>query len=222
MIRDRSSGFALIQAVAALGLSALVVLLMLTIGSLTVRSSDLSARRVDEIERFATGLSAVRRELAAAKRIEADPETGRRILFSGQARSLGLVHDGAPGQQDEMVMIIARAVSEGGGLVRVSRRLLPDMRSFDGDGWSAPVTLIDGPWLFEFAYAGVGAPWAKAWSKSDRLPAAVYVGMSAPDRISGRTHPGLVVPIRVDIALPCLASQDNRCAQHPNEPAGGG
>jgi general secretion pathway protein J len=222
--RDGNAGFALVQAIAALGLSALSMVVMISMGSLAVRNSDVSAARLDDVEHFATGLSALRRDLAATKRLEAGQDRDGPILFFGGARAMGLAIGGGPGAQDEMVMIVARTASEGGGLVRMSRPLNPGEQGFEGGRWSAPVVLVGGPWLFEFSYAAgdaaASAPHA-SWPFADRLPASVHIQVAGP-RLGKTAIPRLVVPLRVDTASPCLEDEGDRCKQDPAEAVGGG
>lgn len=222
--RDRNAGFALVQAIAALALSALSMVVMVSMGSLAVRNSDLSAGRLDDIEQFATGLSALRRDLAATKRLEAGQDRDGPILFFGAADALGLVIGGGPGAQDEMVMILARSASEGGGLARMSRPLGSGVQSFEGGRWSTPVVLVGGPRLFEFSYAGSGVEASvreKGWPFADRLPASVRIRVAGP-RLGKAAFPVLVFPFRVDTASPCLEGEGDRCKERPAEPVGGG
>lgn len=220
--RDHKAGFALVQAIAALGLSALSMMMMITMGGLAVRNSEVSAQRLDDIEHFATGMSALRRDLAATKRLEAGQDRDGPILFFGSRGAMGLAIGGGSGEPDELVMIVARTVSQGGGLVRMSRSLQPGAQSFEGGRWSAPAVLVGGPWLFEFSYASSdAAAQQKRWPFADRLPAFVHLNVlgSRPGRMA---IPSLVFPIRVDIAPPCPEGEGERCGQNPAERVGGG
>lgn len=222
--RDTTAGFALVQAIAALGLSALCMMMMISMGSLAVGNSGVSAERLDDIEHFATGMSALRRDLAATKRLETGQNRDGPILFFGTSGAMGLAIGGGPGTQDEMVMIVARTASEGGGLVRMSRPLEPGAQSFEGGRWSAPVVLVGGPWLFEFSYAVSDAEASarqKNWPFAGRLPASVHIHVSGP-RLGKMAIPPLVIPIRVNTASPCLDGEGDRCKQNPVERVEGG
>lgn len=195
----RQAGFALIESIAVLALSGLVLLTMLIAADLVTRNSAAASRRANEIESLATGFNALRRDLAAAKHIVVGGGEGK-ILFQGSSTSLGMaVEGGDAGSGDNLVWIATQETDGRRLLVRSAAPLLPQTADFASAEFKDPAVLISGPWTYTFSYAQAVGPsfsWTSRWSASRELPAAIRVEIT--HREGGRAISPLVVPLHVD------------------------
>lgn len=208
---DRQAGFALLESIAVLALSALVLLTLVTAADLVTRNSAAANRRVNEVEALATGLAALARDIEAAKRIPVGSLKGP-LIFHGGPASLGFVRGGgANGVSDSLVWIEATAEDDRGLLVRSTAPLLPQTSDFAAAGFGDATAVLAGPWAYRFAYAAAhSSGWTASWSNPHDMPAAIRIEIF-DRRDGGRVLPSLVARIRVDSLPGCLESEDGQC-----------
>jgi type II secretory pathway component PulJ len=218
----RNGGFALVEAVAVLALSALVLLTLLIAAGLVTRNSAQAARRANDLEMLATGLAALQRDLEGAKPSRAGSADGP-LLFRGEATSLGFVvgRDGAAlGPGDSLVWITTERDDAGARLVRAAAALLPQADDFASAAWGRPSLLVSGPWLYRFSYAARASPavWRANWAEPGSLPGSVR--LEVIDRAGGvRILPPLVARLRAEGPPPCPEGEAF-CASAAPAPAG--
>ena len=218
-------GFALIEALVVLAISALVVLTLAIATNMMVRGWGRATVQTNAIEALSTGLAVVRRDLAGAERIHwGDLETGG-VLFSGGRNSVGVVvgRDGTgPGAGMSMVWIDARYADNGAALVRSAAPLMPDTASFTGVAFRDPINLMTGQWTFRFSYGSrteAGLIWSDAWTDPKNLPVAIR--LEVLDTRSGfAVAPPLVVPLRIDAEPGCVAGSAF-CSLQPKDKTNG-
>jgi Tfp pilus assembly protein PilV len=207
--RDRNGGVALFEALVAMAVAALLLLAMAGMGDLVMRNSQAAGTRAAMIERDATGMAALRRDLDRAMRISATAVADGALLFLGRPDRLGFASSGANGQA-ELVLFAAAWDGEAGRIMRMSAPLSPDASGFDGTTWEPAAELVRGPSRFRFLYAGVapeGLAWSDRWTRVERMPDAVRV--EAVD--GGAAALSVTVPIRVNADPACLLP-DSQCA----------
>jgi general secretion pathway protein K len=214
-VRVRESGFALIESIAVLALSAMVLLALLITSSLVVRNSAGATRRANAVENLATGLDALRRDLAGARFTRGGTGDDAPVLFDGRPQALGFVTpegDGGTGEgaSESMIWIAAQGGEAAGVLVRSSAPLLPQMTSFGEAQFANPVVLLAGPWTYRFSYAELGAAapqWRANWSNLKSLPDAVRLELL--DRAGNPAVPPVVIALQIDAEPKC----EGRAAQ---------
>jgi hypothetical protein len=213
--RDRQGGFVLVEAIAVLLLSGLVMLTLLIATDLVTRNSSAAARRANAVEGLSTGLAALRRDIAAASFIRAGPEPRSPILFNGGPRSLSLAiageASGAPAAS--LVRIESRYEGGRGLLVRSDAPLGLSGGGFAGAAFGNAVILLEGPWTYRLAYgaAGGGAMvWQDSWSGRPKLPEAVRVEI-LDAASSRRVLPPVVAALKVDAEIRCEPSEGGGC-----------
>lgn len=198
----REAGFALIESIAVLALSGLVLMTLLLATDLVSRNSAAAARRANNIETLTTGLAAVRRDLEGARFIRIGTRPEDAILFSGGAQAVAVaVGDDNTGLADgESLVLIESRYGEGtGALVRSSARLLPGTTGFGAVKFGNSAVLISGPWRYRFSFADFEAGaerWKAAWAATTRLPGAIRVEVLDPG--GQRVVPPLIVRIAVN------------------------
>jgi hypothetical protein len=223
-VRDRHGGFALIESIAVLLLSALVLLTLLIGADILTRSSAIAARRANDLETLATGFAALRRDIETARLVEVGEGDEKRVLFYGAPRELALVvaedpYD--PDDRDSFVRIRAQYEGDRGVLSRSSADFRPGVTDFAGVSFSAPALLLAGSWQYRFAYAGVGSAglrWTSQWAEPGRMPAAIRVEVL---NAAGNAHvaPPLVVRLRIDSSGECDPETDPACENQEQNPA---
>ncbi len=218
--RRDEDGFILIESMAVLVLSALVLLTILIASDLVIQNSGAAVRRAHEIETLATGFAALRRDLADAQPVRAavppggDPEAPATILFQGGATTIGLATEGEGSEayDDRLVLIQATEEQGRGRLVRSTARLLPQIAGFDSAPFGNSAIVMAGPWSFRFAYAaeGEGAlQWTDSWTNPRALPAAIRVAVLGKD--DDPIAPPLVVKLHIDAEVECDQSKEGAC-----------
>ena len=219
--RRACEGFALIESIAVLALSALVLLTMLIAADLVTRNAAATSRRAHEVETLATGFAAMKRDLSGVMFVRGGTGAKAPILFQGTAATLGFVVErDRPdlGYSNSLIWIAARYEEGRGMLERSSARLLPQNTSFGGVAFGDTAVLISGPWTYRFAYARLreeGAiEWTDSWSGAGALPRAVR--LEVLDAGGVPVVPALIVGLRVDAELKC-ADSDFGC---PEDKAG--
>jgi hypothetical protein len=178
------------------------VLLTLVISAdLVTRNSAATARTANAIETLATGLAAIRRDLAGAHFIRIGPKPEDAVLFSGgaQAVALAVADDGTRARDGESLILIEARYEGGlGVLVRSSAPMRPGTRGFSGAQFGNHAILLSGPWKYRFSYgeAGTAAGWRSDWNLMNRMPAAVRLEVLSD---AGRpVLPPLVVRMHID------------------------
>lgn len=218
----REAGFALIESIAVLALSGLVLTTLLLATDLISRNSAAAARRANTIETLTTGLAAIRRDLEGARFIRIGTRQEDPILFSGTAQAVAVaVGDDGTGLADgESLILIETRYGEGTGtLVRSSSRLLPGTTGFGGSSFGSSAVVISGPWRYRFSYADFtsgGERWRGTWAASGRLPEAIR--LEVLDDGGERVVPPLVVRVAVNSGG-CAEAARAECTAQEEEPA---
>jgi general secretion pathway protein J len=211
----RDGGFALIESIVVLALAALVLLTLLIASDLVTRNSSAAARRANMMESLATGLSALRQDLAGAKLIRIGASETGRLLFDGRSSSLGLAvgSDRSDlGRGDSLIWIETQSDQGETSLVRRSAPLLPQTRSFGEVAFANPAILLAGPWTYRFSYAAQESSlrWSGSWANPRKMPAAIRLEVFDSDGIRPMLPP-LVVRLHIDADISCPDAGGEGC-----------
>jgi hypothetical protein len=213
----KRSGYVMLEALAALALSGLVLAAVPLASGILIRSWQSATSGSDRLDTVATGLSAVRRELSAMRRERfASRDAAGAYAFLATPDQLGFVvpDAGAKSERGEyMVMLAARPEKDGNSLVRLMAPFRPDMKNFQAITTDDPVVLMSGPWKYRFYYATQkrdGIEWLDQWLDEQDLPIAVR--LEVLDYITGeRVFPPLVVPFHVIAEPGCIDETGGEC-----------
>lgn len=172
-----NSGFTMIEATAALALTAVIVLTLSTIAGQWMpnwRRSFVATQRAGMLE---LGLERIVADLAAAEFVTAGADLSA-PLFDGQPLSVTFVRssigpNAAP--RLEIVRLAETIDARGFALVRTSAPFAPTAPSAPPYDFDNPVVLARAPFRIAFAYAGPDRRWVDAWRGVDRLPNAVRI-----------------------------------------------
>lgn len=221
--RDRSGGYLLIEALATLALSALVIAGLLSLSAVFVRSSDRSAARVERLETGPRTIAAIARDIRALVRLRW-AGGGDRFVFLGLPDRI--VFAIAPVQANGLraPLVVAYQVPETGVALRAEAPLPAGATTVSDLSFAPARRLSVGAATLRFAYvdrppAG-GEIITDSWDKPDALPFAVRIDRVDP--ADGRIEASLRAPVVVDAEPGCAAPETNFCSRAPKQPAAPG
>jgi general secretion pathway protein J len=199
---DRQAGFALVESIAVLALSGLVLLTLVIASDLVSRNSTATARTANALETLAVGFKAVRRDFEGVRFIRIGTDAKDPILFSGAPQAVALVvaDDGSGKNEGEsLVLIEARFANGIGTLIRSSAQLQPGAKGFGGVRFANQAVLLSGPWRYKLAYGEIeegSLKWREAWTAPYQLPEAIRLEVTGNS--GNQIAPPLVVRLYVD------------------------
>jgi hypothetical protein len=207
----------MLEALAALALSGLVLAAVPLASGILIRSWQSATSGSDRLDTLATGLSVVRREISVMRRERfASRDFAGAYTFLATTDQLGFVIPNAGGRSERgefLVMLAARPEANGNSLVRLMAPFRPDMKNFDAITKEDPVVLMSGPWTYRFYYATQkrdGIEWLDRWLDEQDLPIAIRLDVL--DYVTGdRVFPPLVVPFRVIAEPGCIDENGGEC-----------
>ncbi len=199
----------MLEALVVLLLSALIFQALLLSAYLVTRSSAATTREVQNVERLATGLTALRRDLSEIAAIKTSERPGAPLLFYGSEQAIGLATGSA---SDQLVWISVRS----GDLVRSSTARLPSTTGFEQARAANPTAVLQGKWDYRFSFAEnteKGVIWTSSWFDRPRLPDIIRLQIAT--RSNARQAPlTLVVSPHVD--PPRLCPEGETCEGEPD------
>jgi general secretion pathway protein J len=171
------SGFSMIEATAALALTAVVVLTLSTIAGQWMpnwQRAFVATQRADLLE---LGLERIAADLAAAEFVTGGADSPA-PLFDGEPLSVTFVRSSiGPNSSPrlEVVRLAETVDARGFALVRTAAPFAPTVSSRLPYDFADPVVLVRAPFRIAFAYAGPDRRWVDGWRGVNRLPDAVRV-----------------------------------------------
>ncbi|MGY4432193.1 general secretion pathway protein J [Bradyrhizobium sp. F1.13.1] len=178
MRRDGELGFTLIEALAALALTGLVLSALATLTAQWLPSWNRGFDRIQQSELIGISMQRIAADLAAAEFVPAN-RTTKKPLFEGTALSvtfvrtalgpnvgvgLDVVRIGERTDQGRLLTVRSRAP-----FAPVPAGVSPSQQIRVAD----PVVLLRSPWRMSFAYAGPERVFRDEWHDMDKLPAAI-------------------------------------------------
>jgi general secretion pathway protein J len=209
--RGRADGFILVEAIAVLALSGLVLVALVIASGLVARNSSAVAMRANETEVLNTGLSSLERDLAAALPVAAGAADSA-MLFQGSASSVGFVKPADLGGGRSLVWIAASTLEGKNVLMRSYAALSPEITGFGGASFGHPVVMLSGSWTYRFAYGKAGngpMQWTDNWADPKRLPDAVQLQIL--DAGGARKVSPLTIALHVLPEGKCDPSTEQNC-----------
>ncbi|MFY0736037.1 PulJ/GspJ family protein [Aurantimonas sp. NFXS3] len=224
-MRRRSAhdrGFALIEAICVLLLSALVMATLSLATSVVVRHSEAAHTKTNQMEVLAASITAMKRDVSGIIAVRAGPAKDSPLLFSGSRTSINYAV-AADGQVPETVVWIESHYESGvGALLRWETPLVPGKPTQARVHRSEPAVLMSGPWIFEFAYAQGGTDkalrWNNRWNGRSALPALLRL-----DVVDAETRglvSSMIAPTHVDAIFDCI-TPEGVCRGEKNHPLDG-
>jgi general secretion pathway protein J len=187
--RTGEEGFTLIEALAALALTGLVLSALGTITAQWLPSWNRGLDRIQQSELIGIAMQRIAADLAAAEFVPPNRE-GRKPLFDGSALSVTFVRTAlGPNVGIGLDVVRIGETTDQGGLVTVRTRaafgpLPAGVSPSEQIHGSDPVVLLRSPLRLSFAYAGPDRVFRDSWHDADKLPAAIM--LTVRDAVSER------------------------------------
>jgi general secretion pathway protein J len=202
--RDGERGFTLIEALAALALTGLVLSALATLTAQWLPSWNRGFDRIQQSELIGISMRRIAADLAAAEFTPAN-RSSKKPLFDGSALSVSFVRTAiGPNVGAGLDVVRISEVTDAGRLVTLRSRapfaplplgvsLTEQIRTSD------PVVLLRTPLRISFAYAGPDRVFHDEWRDMDALPTAIM--LTVRDAPSGRVlSVSTVTPVHVNAA----------------------
>jgi general secretion pathway protein J len=200
--RIGEQGFTLIEALAALALTGLVLSALATITAQWLPNWNRGFDRIQQSELVGISMRRIAADLAAAEYVPPNRDQ-EKPLFDGSALSVTFVRTAlGPNVGVGLDVVRIGETTDRGNLVTVRSRaafgpLPPGLSPPEQINVSDPVVLLRPPFRLSFAYAGSDRVFRDTWRDADRLPAAIM--LTVRDVASGRIlSVSTVTPVHVD------------------------
>ncbi|WP_375462400.1 type II secretion system protein J [uncultured Methylobacterium sp.] len=214
-----SAGFLLVEALATMAISAVILVALGSLLGLMSRQADLTAQRTERMDAAGHALAAVARDLGSVARARWGGPGPRAFVFLGLPDRVLFAIDrsGEDRPVRTVAVLLQSAPAEGRSLVlRGEAALSPLDRGQDSLDFGVSRTLYAGEAEMRFAY--VAAPVAggpeillDAWPAGETLPIAVRVAFTDP--ASGDILSSLRVPLRIEAEPGCAAPRKAFCSR---------
>lgn len=178
--RIGEEGFTLIEALAALVLTGLVLSALGTITAQLLPNWNRGFDRIQQSELVGIAMQRIAADLAAAEYVPPNG-SGRKPLFDGSALSVTFVRTAlGPNVGIGLDVVRIGETAEQGGFVTVRTRAafgpLPSgVSPLAQIRVSDPVVLLRPPFRLSFAYAGPDRIFQDSWQDADKLPAVIML-----------------------------------------------
>jgi general secretion pathway protein J len=216
------AGFTLIELLVSLTIMG--VMLGLLAGALRVvaKNWDAHAEQIDTLDMISRAADILTRDASSLHRVvSALDEQNVRYVFNGQPGQLSFVGLEPPYPTEAGPYFISYSVvpgAHGADLVRARAQYQPDMIAFPGATPANRVSLLEGAFLYRFTYGAKDKgklTWYDTWPFEKRLPNLIRLGI-VDARSGAAASPPVVVPVRADAEMSCLASEPAPCSAEGN------
>lgn len=209
---DARAGFLLVEVLATMTISALLLAALVSIASVTMRTSSRIEGRSEAIENGTRILAALSRDIERGAPIRwAGKDAG--FVFIGRDR--GLVFASEVRLADGTSNIIAIGIDGGESIARRMANISPNAASFDDLAFDPPETIAGGRYSLAFAYYGRLPDGREAltdvWRDQSQLPVAVRLTLSD----AAGTTTTLRVKLGVDAEPGCGFPKKGNCGLRP-------
>lgn len=202
---DAQSGFAMVEAVAALLITSLLFVMLTVAASFVLSGSVRSLERINQAEILHGGLDAWQREVSQAANPTAQPfwqSEHATAVFEGRAKGMRFV--AASRGLDRPLEIVGIEV-QNDSLGRRSSVVGADFDGLDiasGQPWTF---LLSGAWDYRFDYRGRSSDeaWRSDWIEQDVLPG--FVRLTITDRATGDLVTSTIALLAVNAVGACSA-----------------
>jgi len=207
--QSNADGFSMLEAVAAVALTATIILGLSSITGLWLPNWRRGFADLQRTDLVGLGLERLLEDLSVAEYVTSWGDAPG-PFFEGDPTSVVFVRSAAgpnSGPQLEVVRIAVSSDERGRALIRSHSKFSPIVRGRPAQPFefADSVALIRAPFQVTFAYAGPEHVWAQRWKGEERLPEAIKVTVVDP---SGRTQ-GASTVVRLKITAPGVPKPDN-------------
>jgi general secretion pathway protein J len=215
---DSQAGFTLIELLVSLTIMS--VMLGLLVGALRIVSKnwDAHAEQIDRLDMISRAADILNRDAASLQRVlPALDEQNLRYVFHGRPGQLSFVTLEPPYPTEAGPYFVDYSIvanSQGTELVRARAKFHAHMLAFPGATPANRVSLLQGDFQYRFTYGARDRDklvWYDTWPFEKRLPNLIRLEV-VDVRSGAAASPAIVVTIRADAEMGCLASEPAPCS----------
>jgi general secretion pathway protein J len=222
--RRREAGFTLVEVLAALALSSLVLVSLNMAMSAVGKGSDHTRRSLGEQSELGAAVDIFGRDVARIAKIRrpAKPGDFAGYVFDGRSDSIVYPLREEAGLTAPGLFLVRLSVQRKDGVVTLVRERAPLPAEDTGalPQWGDAVELLSGPYDIDFAYRAqrTGArDWSSSWQAAEAMPEQIRLTIT--NRETDRLRvPGFVQALAIDSEVDCAGNREARCGTA--EPAG--
>lgn len=218
-VRSRSAGFLLVEALATIAVSAIILSAVGSLLGLMSRQADRTAERTERLDVAGHVLAALARDIGSTARARWAGPGQRNFVFAGlpdrMLFSLDRIDaDGTP--RSLAILLQGTEMKVGSAVLRAEAPLSPLDRDETALDFAAAHTIYAGTGQVRFAYIvapSAGAPElvVDAWPSGETLPIAVRVAFTDP--ASQEILSSLRVSLRIEADSGCAAPRKAFCSR---------
>jgi general secretion pathway protein J len=206
------AGFSLIEALAALALTAAIVTSLSFLTGQWLPNWSRGFLDLQRADLLAIGLERLVEDVSMAEYVSPSADAPS-PLFEGDASSMTFVRSAiGPDSYPHLEVVRIAEAKDDRGLVLARTRApfapQPQGRAASSFAFGAPVALIRAPFRVSFAYAGTDRVWVASWKGQERLPDAVRI------TVRDEANPRLAVStaVRLKVAAPGVPKLEAQAA----------
>lgn len=213
----RDSGFTLIELLVSLTiLTAVLAILSSTLRTLS-QHWNANANRLERIEMVARAFDIFQRDVSGLQRLIVTSNEKQRFVFTGTPNRLSFVTTEPPYPTVSGPYFIDYSIDPNGpsvDLVRARAPYVTNMQTFPGATPANRVSLLQGPFKYQFSYAQkerADAVWTPVWRPQNKLPGVIRLEIIDVANGGYAAQP-FVAALRTDAEISCLGEGSNECS----------
>jgi general secretion pathway protein J len=213
----REAGFTLIELLVSLAILTMILGLLAAGFKIISRNWDANVERISRLDMVSRAVDILRRDASGLQRVVVSDGKRVRFLFSGASDHLAFVTFEPPYPSTAGPYFVSYSLNNSGPNAELIRARAPyqrNMRVFPGATPANSVPLLQGPFKYQFAYAqksAEGSTWQDAWPDQTRIPGLIRLQI-IDSRSDQPISPPIIVGIRADAELGCLAQTSSLCS----------
>ena len=216
-LNNAESGFTLIELLVSLT----ILTMLLGIVSSALRTLSMhwnaNANGIERLEMISRAFDIFQRDVSGMRRLTRIAQVDRQFIFTGTGNRLSFVtveppYPNAPGLY---FVDYSNAVMSGQNqLIRARAPYQAGMAAFPGATPANKVSLLDGPFNYQFSYAQKGkrqGSWLTTWKKSNRLPDLIRLQL-VDARTGIEVAQPFIAALRTDAEVGCVTEGSDGCS----------
>ncbi|WP_414463755.1 prepilin-type N-terminal cleavage/methylation domain-containing protein [Hyphomicrobium sp. DY-1] len=211
------SGFTLIELLVSLTILTMILGLLSAALRTLSQNWNANANGIERLEMLSRAFDIFQRDVSGLRRLSHTVNENRRFIFTGTEGRLSFVTMEPPYPTSPGPYFVDYSIARNGSQTEMIRARAPyvsNMFQFPGATPANQVSLLEGPFKYQFSYAQKGARggrWLASWPKPNRLPDLIRLEI-----IDARTGADIaqpfVVALRTDAELDCLTEGSDGCS----------
>lgn len=214
---NREGGFTLIELLVSLTILTVILAVLSAALSNISKNWNANVDGIGQLEMLSRAYDIFERDISGIRRLTRVTGHNLRFIFTGTQSRLSFVtmeppYPTAPG----LYFVDYSSVPNGPQmeLVRARAPYQSKMFEFPGATPASEVSLLAGPFRYQFSYAQKGERsenWLASWSKQNRMPDLIRLEVIDIRNGAAVTHP-FVVALRTDAEMGCTTRSSTSCS----------